>query len=708
MKPAPLTLLNQQPLGAMMNPSKHAPTAPKRPHNLTRHGVTRIDDYYWMRDRNDPETLKYLKSESDYLEEMMQHTKPTQEALFSEMKRRIQEADTTVPEKRGEYFHYERHEQGKQYPIFCRKKGSLDAAEEILLDQNQLAEGKSFCSISGFETSPDGTKLAYLLDFEGNEVYTLYIKDLVNGLYYPETIGNVLGSAYERMGISWANDNKTIFYITLDATLRPNKLFRYVTGTDPKEAVLILEETDEEFYLYCNKTRDDALIMTYHFSTNTREVRFMDANQPAGEMRTLQPRIEGLDYSAEHHKGKFFIIHNDEAKNFKVSIVSMDAPGKENWVDVIPHREDTLVEHIDTFEDFIVVHERRDGLKQFRISDTDGVGNVRYVQFPEAAYSTYLEGNTQFDTNLIRLKYSSLITPFTVADVHMDTGEWEIKKVDVIPSGFDKSKYTLDRIHAVAPDGTKVPMTLAYRRDMQKKDGSNPALMYGYGSYGATIDPYFDSNRFSLIDRGFVYAIAHIRGGYDMGRDWYDHGKMEYKRNTFTDFIACGEHLIKEGYVAKDKLAIQGGSAGGLLVGACMTMRPDLFKAVIAKVPFMDVVTTMDDPTIPLTTQEYTQWGNPEDKAMFEYMLSYSPYDNIRATDYPNLLITTGMNDPRVAFWEPAKFTAKLRELKTDDNLVIFYINYDSGHAGASGRFDYLKEIAQDYAFLFDRLGIQA
>jgi oligopeptidase B len=345
-------------------------------------------------------------------------------------------------------------------------------------------------------------------------------------------------------------------------------------------------------------------------------------------------------------------------------------------------------------------------LKQYRISSVDGLSNVRYVEFPEPTYSVYPESNVDFETNLLRLRYSSLITPFTIVDVHMDTGEWDVKKEEVI-HGLDKKNYVMERIHATAPDGTQVPLSIAYRKDLQKKDGTNPALMYGYGSYGATIDPYFDSNRFSLIDRGFVYAIAHIRGGYDMGREWYEQGKMGFKRNSFTDFIACGEHLIKEGYVAKDKLAIQGGSAGGLLVGACMTMRPDLFKAVIAKVPFMDVVTTMEDASIPLTTQEYDQWGNPEDKAMFEYMLSYSPYDNLRKTDYPNLLITTGLNDPRVSFWEPAKFTAKLRELKTDDNLVLFYVNYDSGHAGASGRYDYIKEIALDYAFLMDRLGVR-
>lgn len=689
-------------------PQKHFPTAPKRPHELTQHGVTRIDNYYWMRDKEDPETMKYLRAESDYLEEMMQHTRSLRETLFSEMKGRIKETDSTVPAKRGEYYYYERSLEGKQYPIFCRRKGSLDAPEEVMFDQNELAEGKSFCNVSGVAVSPDGTKVAYLVDFGGREVYELFIKDLVTGKYFPEVIGNVSGSAYERMGVDWANDNKTIFYITLDETLRPDKLFRHVVGTDPSEDILVLHEADEEYYLFCNKTRDDVFITTYHYSTNTREFRFMDANDPASELRILQPRVEGLDYNAAHHKGKFFIVHNnDGAKNFKVSVAAVESPGMENWREVIPHREDVLVDHVDTFDQYIVVHERKGGLKQFRISAPDGVNNVRYVPFPEPTYSVYLEDNSEFETDLLRIKYSSLITPPTVVDVHMDTGNWEVKKEDVIPSGHDKTKYAMERIYATAPDGTKVPASIAYRKDLQKKDGTNPALMYGYGSYGAIIDPYFDPNRFSLIDRGFVYVIAHIRGGYDLGRDWYDQGKMENKRNTFTDFIACAEHLIREGYVAKDKFSIQGGSAGGLLVGACMTMRPDLFKAVIAKVPFMDVVTTMNDPSIPLTTQEYNQWGNPEDKALFEYMLSYSPYDNLRATEYPNLLITTGLNDPRVAFWEPAKFTAKLRELKTDDNLILFYVNYDSGHAGASGRYDYLKEITLDYAFLIDRLGVQ-
>lgn len=688
-----------------MSKANNTPTAPKRPHTMTQHGVTRIDDYYWMRNREDPETMKYLRAESDYLEEMLGHTKPLQEKLFSEMKGRLQETDSTVPEKRGDYFHYERQEEGKQYPIFCRRKGSLNSPEEILLDQNELAVGKTFCGISGFVTSPDGTKLAYVADFEGREVFTLYIKDLETGEYFPETIGNVLGSAYERFGVEWANDNKTLFYVTLDETLRPEKLFRHVIGANPKEDVLMVHEADEAYYLYMHKSRDDAFIETYHYSTNTREYRFLDADNPQGEFQTLQPRIEGLDYNVAHHKGRFFIIHNDGAKNFKLSVAPVNAPSKQNWQEILPHRDDTLVEGVDTFANHVVVYERKGGLKQIRISDADGMGNVRYVTFPEASYSVYPDGNPEFNTNLLRLKYSSLITPNTIVDVDMNTGAWDVKKEDKI-RGLDKSNYALERIHAVASDGTMVPMTIAYRKELQKKDGTSPALMYGYGSYGATIDPWFDPNRFSLIDRGFTYVIAHIRGGYDMGRDWYEQGRMENKRNTFTDFIACAEHLIREGYAAKDKFAAQGASAGGLLMGACMTMRPDLFNAIIAKVPFMDVVTTMGDPSIPLTTQEYDQWGNSADSKMFEYMLSYSPYDNLKATKYPNLLITTGLNDPRVAYWEPAKFLAKLRELKTDDNLAVFYVNYSSGHAGASGRFDAIKEIALDYAFLLDRFGM--
>ncbi len=682
------------------------PIASKRPHEIRQHGHTRIDNYYWMRDKDDPETMKHLRAESDYLEELMQHTKPLQEKLFHEMKARIKEDDSTVPEKRGGYFYYERHEEGKQYPIFCRRHISLDATEEVLLDQNELAEGKTFCSVGAFSISTDGNKLAYSVDFGGREIYTLHIKDLKSGELYPEAIENTSGSAYEHGGVEWANDNETVFYTTLDEAQRPHKLFSHKVGTDATQDKLIVHEDDETYFLFMFKTRDDAYIMTYHYSTTTREMRFLPADHPAESLRVIQPRILGLEYFAAHHNGKFFIVHNDNAKNFKLSVTTVDQPEKENWREVIPHRADVLVDGVDTFEDFIVVTERNGGLKQLRISGSDGLENSHYVHFPEPAYNVYLEVNPEFKTDLLRFKYSSLITPNSVVDYHVATGEWELKKEDEIPSGYDRTQYVSERIHATAADGTQIPISIVYKKGL-KKDGSNPALLYGYGSYGATIDATFSSNRFSLLDRGFVFAIGHIRGGSDMGRGWYEDGKMKNKRNTFTDFIACAEHLIKDGFTSPQKLAIMGGSAGGLLVGACVTMRPDLFKAVICKVPFVDVVTTMNDPSIPLTTLEYDQWGNPDEKEYYEYMLSYSPYDNIRAAEYPHMLITTGLNDPRVAYWEPAKFAAKLREMKTDDNLIMLYTNYDSGHAGASGRYDFLKEVAQDYAFLIDKLAVK-
>ena len=680
------------------------PIAPKHPHAVTQHGQTRIDDYYWMRNREDPEVLKYLRTETDYLEEMMGHTKPLQEELFAEMKGRIQETDSTVPEIRGGYLYYERTEAGKQYPIFCRRKDAVGSPEEILLDQNALAEGKSFCSVGAVTVSPDGNTLAYSVDFGGREVYTLHFVDLTTGAHYPDSVENILGSAYERGSVEWANDNRTVFYVTLDEAQRPYKLYRHLLGTDPKEDAMVFHEADESFYLFVLKTRDDAFIMTYHLSTTMREMCFLSADAPAGELKVLQPRRKDLEYVAAHHKGRFFIVHNDGAKNFKLSVAPVEQPGIEHWAEVLPYRPGVLVEHVDTFEKYLVVSERQGGLKQLRVSAPDGNSNVRYVQFPEPTYNVSLLGNPEFDTDRLRFEYSSLITPGTVVDFHLDTGEWETQKVDEIPSGYDKSLYACERIHATAPDGTQVPISIAYRKDL-KRDGNNPALMYGYGAYGATIDAYFTSVRFSLLDRGFVFAIGHIRGGSDMGREWYEGGRMLNKKNSFTDFIACAEHLIREGFTSKEKLAIQGASAGGLLVGACVTMRPDLFKAAICKVPFVDVVTTMSDPTIPLTTLEYDQWGNPEDREYFDYMLSYAPYNNIRATQYPHMLITTGLNDPRVPYWEPAKFTAKLRETKTDDNLIVLYTNYDSGHAGASGRYDFLKEIALDYAFLIDRLG---
>ncbi len=678
------------------------PTAPKRPYEITQHGYTRIDNYYWMRDRSDPEVLKYLHAENDYLEEIMGHTKSLQETLYAEMKGRIKETDSTIPEKRGEYFYYSRTEEGKQYPIYCRKKGSLDNPEEILLDQNVLAEGKSFCSVGALTVSPDGSKLAYSVDVEGGEVYTVYVKDLTTNTLYPEAIANTYSSVYFHTGVEWANDSQTLYYLTMDEAERPFKLFHHRLGIDPAQDTLVFHEEDESYFLFIIKTRDDQYILTNHHSTRATEMRFLSADQPDGELKILSPRKDGVEYLAAHHEGYFFIVTNYQAENFKLMKASVNALEPENWEEVIPHREDVLIDYVDTFKNYLVLYERRNGLRQIRISTFGTMSNVRYIEFPEPAYSVEFETNPEFDTDILRFTYSSPITPNSVIDYHMDTGQWELIKQD-IPNGYDRSQYITERIHATAPDSKQIPLTIVYKKDL-KQDGNNPTLLYGYGSYGSVIDADFNSDRLSLLDRGFVFAIGHIRGGSDLGRAWYENGKMLNKKNSFTDFIACAEHLIKEGFTSNKRLAILGGSAGGLLVSACLTMRPDLFQAVINKVAFVDVVTTMSDPTIPLTSLEWDEWGNPQVREHFEYMLSYSPYDNVRPTAYPNILITAGLNDPRVAYWEPAKFAAKLREMKTDNNLLLLRTIYEAGHAGASGRYNHLKEVAIDYAFLIDRL----
>jgi oligopeptidase B len=679
------------------------PIAPKRPYEITQHGSTRVDDYFWLRYREDPEVLKYLTAHNDYLDEMMGHTKPLQETLFAEMKARIQETDSTVPERRGDYLYYTRTEAGKQYLIFCRRKDSMEKPEEILLDQNELAEGKLFCSVSAFSVSPDGNKLAYGLDVEGNEVYTIHIKNLISGEYYPETIENTFGSVYVRTGIEWANDSENLFYITLDSAQRPYKLYRHQIGTDPSQDMMIFHEVDNSFYLYFHKSRDDEYLLTDHHSTTTTEIRFLSANQLDEELKAISPRRDGVEYFAAHQDGHFYIATNEDAQNFKLMKASIHNLERDQWQEILPHREDVMLEWIDTFKDHLVVYERRDGLKQIRISAADELSNVHYINFPEQDYHYELESNPEYETNILRFRYSSLITPLSIIDYHMDTREWELKKEDEIPSGYDKSQFVAERIYAMAMDGKQIPISIAYKKDLQL-DGNNPALLHGYGAYGAVLDAEFSANRFSLLDRGFVYAIAHIRGGSDLGRAWYMDGKVLQKKNSFTDFIACAEHLIKEGYTSKDKLAIYGVSAGGLLVNASMVMRPDLFKAVIGKVPFVDVINSISDPSIPLTTLEYDEWGNTAIKDHYDYMMTYSPYDNIRATEYPHILLTGGFNDPRVPYWEPAKFAAKLLELKTDNNLLLLKTNLHAGHAGASGRYDFLKDVAFEYAFLIDRL----
>ncbi|MBL8077637.1 MAG: S9 family peptidase [Anaerolineales bacterium] len=684
---------------------KPFPIAAKRPHFITQHGVTRNDEYYWMRERENPEALQYLQAENEYLEEVLGHIQPLRKQLFEEMKGRIKEADETVPEKIGKYLYYKRHETGKQYPIHCRKKDAPDATEEILLDQNQLAEGHEFCSVSAFAISPDGTKLAYSVDLEGAEVYTIYFKDLETGSLYPESIQRTAGSVYFSMGAEWANDNRIIFYVTLDEYHRADKLHRHILGTDPKEDKLIFHEKDDTFSLSMFKTRSERFIMTYHYNTLSQEMRFISPDEPESDLTILQPRQPGHEYYATHQDDSFLIITNDHAPNFRVMKTLISKPGMENWQELIPHREDTLVEHIDAFKDYIVLHERQGGLRQLRVSKPDGVSDIRYVKFPDPTYEAFVDTNFEYDTTRMRLKYSSLVTPYSTVDYHMNSGEWQLLKEDEIPSGYDKSQYVTEYTNATATDGKQVPISIVYKKGL-KRDGNNPVMLYGYGAYGGSSEASFNTNIFSILDRGFIFAIGHIRGGAELGRAWYEEGKLFNKKNTFTDFIACAEHLIKEGFTSSQKLAIIGGSAGGLLVGACMVMRPDLFKVVICKVPFLDVVTSMSDPTIPLTTLEYDQWGNPqESKEAFDYMLSYSPYDNIKPVEYPHLLLTTGYNDPRVAYWEPAKFLARIREVKKGDTLAMLQTNFSAGHAGASGRYDFLKENVLDFAFLIDKLG---
>ncbi len=681
------------------------PIAPKRPQEITQHGQTRVDNYFWMRYREDPEVLKYLHAEQDYLEEIMQHTKLLQEQLFQEMKGRIKEDDSSAPEKDGEYIYYTRYETGKQYPFYCRKKGTLDAPEELLIDQNTLAGENNFCRLGSFSISPDANKLAYSVDADGTEVCTIYIKDLTAETLLPDIIANTYGDVYSHTGVEWACDGMSFFYVTRDAALRPFRIYHHILGTDPAQDKLLLEERDETYFLWLGQSRSKAYIMAHLHSTTTDEWMYFPNDGSTYTFKSFQPRIKGIEYQVEHAGDHFFVITNENAQNFKLMRTPLQATTKENWKEVIPHRAETLLTGMDAFDDFFVLYERNGGFPQIRITGTDGLTNVRNVLFPEPVYNFMPMRNPEYKTNVLRFIYTSLVTPNSVVDFNVKEKTWTVVKQDEIPSGYDASQYVSERAYATAPDGTLVPMSLVYKKGLEK-NGNNPALLYGYGSYGYSIDPGFDSNLISLLDRGFVFAIGHIRGGSEMGRAWYENGKMLNKRNTFTDFIACAKHLIAEKFTRKEKLAILGRSAGGLLVGACLTLRPDLFGAVVAKVPFVDVINTMSDASIPLTTLEYDQWGDPDNKEYFDYILSYSPYDNIHETEYPHILITTGLNDPRVAYWEPAKFTAKVRELKTNDKTVLLKTNFEAGHAGASGRYDFLKEVAFDFAFLIDKIGL--
>jgi len=675
------------------------PAAKVVPKPDTLHGDIRIDNYYWLRDRYNPEVIEYLEAENRYTETMMKHTEEFQEELYKEILSRIKETDLSVPEKLDDYYYYSRTEEGKQYPIYCRKKGNLDAEEEVLLDQNKLAAGYEYFDIGAYRVSPDHRFLVYSVDTSGSEKFSLHIKDLEKNELFKEKINNTGYYA------AWANDNKTIYYTVLDDTKRPYMLYSHTLETNPEEDKLIYHEKDDAFFVYIFKTKDKKYLFMDLGTHTTSEFYFLNANNPMDDFKLIRKRESGVEYYVGHHEDKFFILTNDDAKNFKMMEAPEDNPCKESWKEIIAHRDSVKIDDFDIFKNHLVVYEREKGLQKIRIMNLTN-NQVHYVNFPEPVYTYWKSKNPDFNTNTLRFNYTSLVTPRSVYDYNMDIQTRELKKQYEVLGGYDPALYESERIFARAQDGTMIPISLVYKKGMVK-DGRNPLYLVGYGAYGGSYETYFSSVRLSLLNRGFVYAVAHVRGGGEMGRFWYEGGKLLNKMNTFTDFITCAEKLIVEEYTSSDKLLISGGSAGGMLIGGVTNMRPDLFVAVIADIPFLDVLNTMLDPSLPLTVLEYDEWGNPNDEAYYYYIKSYSPYDNIEPKDYPHMLITAGLNDTRVMYWEAAKWTAKLRALKTDKSILLLKTNMGAGHMGASGRYDFLKDIAFEYVFIFDLFGIE-
>ena len=678
------------------------PTPPKaaiRPHEMTEHGHTRIDNYYWLNERENPEVIAYLEAENQYAEACLKHTEPLQERLFKEMTGRIKQDDNSVPVRIRDYYHYIRYEEGKEYPIYCRKKHSLEAQEEIILDGNVLAKGHAFFEIGEVSLSEDDKMLAYSVDTVSRRVDTVYVKDLTTGDMLDEPITGTSGN------VVWASDNKTLFYGVKDETLRPCKIMRHQLGTDPKEDVLVYEEKDETFVCYISKTKSRKYLIINSDSTLSSECRVIESHQPEGEFRVFQERQPDMLYGIDHYREHFYIQTNaDEAKNYKIMRTSVGQTEKKHWEEVVPHREKVMLEGFTIFDKFFVIEEREGGLVKIRVKSWDGLTDY-YLDFGEPAYTAGVGANPDFEATTLRYSYTSMTTPSSVYEWDMERRTKTLLKRQEIVGGYNPEEYVTERLMAPSHDGVLVPVSIVYKKGMVK-DGNNPLVLYGYGSYGSSLDAYFSLARLSLLDRGFIWAIAHIRGGEEMGRQWYDDGKMLNKKNTFLDFIACAEYLIKTGYTSPQKMFSMGGSAGGLLMGAVVNMRPDLWKGIIAQVPFVDVVTTMLDESIPLTTGEYDEWGNPNEKQYYDYMLSYSPYDNVEAKDYPAMLITTGLHDSQVQYWEPAKWAAKLRALKTDNNPLYLKTEMDYGHGGASGRFEGFKEVALEYAFMLDELGM--
>ncbi len=673
-----------------------APTAKKVPHMQKLHGDELVDPYYWMRERENPEVRAYLEKENAYAEAFMKPTEALQKTLYDEMLGRIKETDLTVPYRDHGDFYYSRTEKGKQYPIYCRKKGSVEAPEQVILDVNELAKGQRFMSVAARQVSDDGRLLAYTTDNTGFRDYTLQIKDLQTGKLLPEKMERVTS-------VAWAPDNKTLFYATTDHAKRPHKIWRHTLGTDTSADALLYEEKDERFRVGAYRSRSGAYLFFPSSSHTTSEWRYVPAATPAAEMKMVAPRIQEQEYSVDHRGDLFYIMTNDQGRNNRLVTAPAADPVRENWKEVVPHRDDVMLEDFDLFRDWTVLYERQDALPRIQVSNASLAGGYR-IDFPEAIYSVGPQNNREFDTGTLRIEYESFTTPPAVYDFDMATKERKLLKQREVP-GYDPSRYTSERRYATASDGTKVPISLVYKKGFVA-DGTAPALLTAYGSYGASNDAGFDSTLVSLLDRGVVYAVGHIRGGGDLGKKWHDEGKMLKKKNTFTDFIAVAETLVAEKYTSKDRLVIEGGSAGGLLMGAVVNMRPDLFKAVVARVPFVDVINSMYDESLPLTVGEFEEWGNPKVPEQYVYMRSYSPYDNLEAKAYPAMLVKTSFDDSQVMYWEPAKYVAKLRTLKTDSNPLIFKINMAGGHGGSSGRYDKLREVAYDYAFQLTQMGI--
>ena len=688
---------------------------------MTIHGDTRVDDYYWMRltdeqksakekDRHTQEVVDYIDAENDYTESRLKHTKKFQDKLFDEIVDRIKKDDESVPYLDNGYFYYTRYEKGKEYAIHCRKKESLDGEEEILLDENVLAKGHDYFAVGGLDVSPDNQWMSYGVDLVSRRIYTIYFKNLVTGDVLKETIPNSTGS------VAWANDNKTVFYTSKnEVTLLPEKIWRHKVGTDSAKDELVYEEKDQSFYNGVYRSKSGEFIIIWNSSTLVNDYHILSANDPDGEFNNFSPRGTEHEYSIDHYQDKFYIITNWEAKNNRLMETSENATDMGNWKEVIAHRNDVHLLGMEIFKDHLVLNERKDGLRGLRVINQKN-GQDEYINFGEQTYTARISVNEEFNTNILRYGYTSMVTPSSTYDYNMNTGEITLMKQQEVVGGYDQSLYRSERHYALARDGQPVPISLVYKKDLKNDptfnnqgapDNPQNLLLYAYGSYGSTRDPYFSSTRLSLLDRGFIYAIAHVRGSQIYGRQSYDDGKMLNKKNTFTDFIDAGKYLVKEGLTDPNHLFAEGGSAGGLLIGAIVNMAPELWKGTIAAVPFVDVVTTMLDASIPLTSNEWDEWGNPEEKKYYDYMLSYSPYDQVIDQVHPNMLVTSGFFDSQVQYWEPLKWMAKLRDNWQGENVLYLHMNMDAGHGGKSGRFRRYREVALEYAFLFDLVGIK-